>query len=168
MHQLAVYDFRGEGGPENLRSAATWFRKAAERGVVDSQYNLALLYRSGSGVERNLAEAYRWFSVAAANGDIPSRAAAEALRAQLTPAETAGADKAAAAVLPQAIPSETAALVRGAQRNLGQLGYFKGSPDGVASPGFKVAVAAYQRDHGLAATGMLDPTTSARLSATRP
>ena len=36
-------------------AAAQWFKKAAEHGVVDSQYNLGLLYQSGSGVPRDLA-----------------------------------------------------------------------------------------------------------------
>jgi len=168
MHQLAVYDFRGLGAPPNLKSAAAWFRKAADRGVVDSQYNLALLYRSGSGVERNLPEAYRWFSIAAAAGDGPSRAAALELKSQLAPADLAGADATAATARPAAIPSESPASVTAAQRRLAYLGYFKRSIDGVSSPAFKVAVAAYQRDHGLPATGMLDPRTASRLTVARP
>jgi Sel1 repeat len=45
------------------------FRKAADRGVADSQYNLAILYARGIGVEHNFAEAYKWFSLAAKEGD---------------------------------------------------------------------------------------------------
>ena len=48
--------------------AAQWFRKAAERGVADSQYNLGILYARGIGVDQNLAESYKWFALAAAAG----------------------------------------------------------------------------------------------------
>lgn len=110
MHQLAVYEFRGEGAHQNLAGAALWFRRAAERGVVDSQYNLALLYRSGSGVETNLAEAYRWFSVAAAGGDPAAAQAARELKPQLSPTELAGAEQAIeAGPLPAAPASQIAA-----------------------------------------------------------
>src|SRR4029077_8209954 len=46
-----------------------WFRKAADRGVADSQFNLGILYARGIGVEQNLAESFKWFSLAAAQGD---------------------------------------------------------------------------------------------------
>jgi localization factor PodJL len=46
-----------------------WFRKGADRGVADSQYNLGILYARGIGVEHNFAEAYKWFSLAAKEGD---------------------------------------------------------------------------------------------------
>jgi localization factor PodJL len=50
-------------------AAAEWFRKGADRGVADSQYNLGILYARGIGVEHNFAEAYKWFSLAAKEGD---------------------------------------------------------------------------------------------------
>ncbi len=46
-----------------------WFRKAADRGITDSQYNLAILYARGIGVEQNYAESYKWFALAASKGD---------------------------------------------------------------------------------------------------
>ncbi len=51
------------------RAASQWFRKAADRGVADSQFNLGILYARGIGVEQNLAESFKWFSLAAAQGD---------------------------------------------------------------------------------------------------
>ena len=59
----------GFDGKADYKSAARWFRMAAERNVKDSQYNLGVLYARGSGVETNLAESFRWFSLAAAQGD---------------------------------------------------------------------------------------------------
>jgi localization factor PodJL len=170
MHNLALYHFRGEGGPQNLASATRWFREAAERGIVDSQYNLGLLYQSGSGVERNLGEAYKWFSIAAVGGDAQARANAVDLEAKLSPDVLASADQAAATFRPlgeraaQAAAPIPAATVAAAQRILGRLGYYKGATNGAASPQLKVAVTAYQRDQGLAATGALDRNTVSRLS----
>ena len=56
-------------GKPDYKTAAQWFRKAAEHGIADSQYNLGILYARGIGVEQNLAESYKWFSLAAAQGD---------------------------------------------------------------------------------------------------
>ena len=69
MHNLAVLDADGGGKGANYKSASTWFRKAADRGVADSQFNLGILYARGIGVEQNLAESFKWFSLAAAQGD---------------------------------------------------------------------------------------------------
>jgi localization factor PodJL len=72
-----------------------WFRRAADDGVVDSQFNLGLLYESGSGVDRNLPEAYKWFTIAADGGDAQAQASAGQLRARLTAAQLATAERAA-------------------------------------------------------------------------
>src|SRR5262249_37855130 len=68
-HNLAVLDADGGGKGANYQGAAQWFRKAADRGVADSQYNLGILYARGIGVDQNLAESFKWFSLAAAQGD---------------------------------------------------------------------------------------------------
>jgi localization factor PodJL len=169
MHNLALYEFRGEGGPQDLAAAAKWFKKAAEAGVVDSQYNLALLYESGSGVERDLVQAYKWFDIAAQGGDAQARANAVELEGKLSPAQIASAEKAAAAFRPKSEISAQAsassgAAVTAAQHILGRLGYYAGPMNGRPSQDLKVAVLAYQKDHGLAATGALDPSTLSQLS----
>jgi localization factor PodJL len=64
-----VLDADGGGKGANYKNASQWFRKAADRGVADSQYNLGILYARGIGVEQNLAESFKWFSLAAAQGD---------------------------------------------------------------------------------------------------
>ena len=69
MHNLAVLYAEGIGGAADYRTAAQWFRKAAERGVTDSQYNLAILYARGIGVEQDFAESFKWFFLAAKEGD---------------------------------------------------------------------------------------------------
>lgn len=65
MHNLAVL----EADRGNPTSAAQWFIKAANCGVTDSQFNLAVLYFRGVGVKVDLGESYKWFSLAAARGD---------------------------------------------------------------------------------------------------
>jgi localization factor PodJL len=166
MHNLALYYFRGEGGPQDTAAAAQWFTKAAQHGVVDSQYNLGLLYQSGSGVPRDLAQAYKWFTIAANSGDSQARASALDLEAKLPAAQLAQAEGQAAAfeAAGSAPTPASGASVVAAQKILGRLGYYKGKPDGTASHDLKLAVSAYQRDQGLAATGALDPTTVSRLS----
>ena len=166
MHNLALYYFRGEGGPQDTAAAARWFTQAAQHGVVDSQYNLGLLYQSGSGVPRDLAQAYKWFTIAANSGDSQARASAIDLEKTLPAAQLAQAEGQAGAFETAGaapMPASGASVVA-AQKILGRLGYYKGRPDGAVSHDLKLAVSAYQRDQGLAATGALDPTTVSRLS----
>ncbi|HZZ33453.1 MAG TPA: peptidoglycan-binding protein [Phenylobacterium sp.] len=169
MHNLALYYFRGEGGPQDTAAAAQWFTKAAQHGVVDSQYNLGLLYQSGSGVPRDLTLAYKWFTVAANAGDSQGRASALELEGRLSAAQLAQAEGQASAfesggAAPTTVNQAYGSSVVAAQAILGRLGYYKGKSDGANSRDLKLAVSAYQRDQGLAATGALDPTTVSRLS----
>ena len=141
----------GDGGPQDLAGAATWFRRAAERGVVDAQYNLGLMYESGRGVARNPREALRWYGRAAQAGDAGARERLAQLQQQKAP-ETAAAKPAAAE--PTATPD---AGVRGAsvsdtQAFLAQQGYYIGPIDGVVSQDLRIAADAYLRDHPIART----------------
>jgi localization factor PodJL len=172
MHDIALYNFKGVGGSRNVAAAAVWFRKAADLGLVDSQFNLAQLYEGGYGVSKNPAEAYKWFVIAGRAGDATARSRATALRAQLTAEAQQTADRSAQAFRPQA--QSTASLsspAPAADANLGlaqgvlsQLGYYQGPRDGVASPALRMAIAAYQRDQGLPASGGVDAETLNRLS----
>jgi localization factor PodJL len=163
MYNLGLDYFYGTGGPQDLPAAARWFRKAAEQGLTDAQYNLGMLYQAGSGVDRDLAEAYKWFSIAAEGGDAPARESAVSLEAKLSPTQLAAADKAARAFRPAGATSPELSLAT-ARKVLGKLGYYKGPQGGGASPELKLALSAFQRDQGLAATGALDPVTASRLS----
>lgn len=173
MHNLALYYFKGEGGPRNVTTAATWFRKAADLGLVDSQFNLAQLYEGGYGVSQNPAEAYKWYVIAGRAGDATARSRAAALRSQLTAEAQQTADRSALAFRAQT-QAQTASLsptvqtananLGLAQRTLSQLGYYQGPRDGVASPALRMAIAAYQRDQGLPASGAMDAETLNRLS----
>lgn len=158
MHNLALFLSVGQGGGRDDAEAASWFQRAADRGVVDSQYNLGLLYEAGRGVEKNLREAYRWFAVAANAGDASAREKQVEIEGRLTAAERGGLDRdvsgyrpglaqprelAVVIIPPAATLSETQAL-------LARKGYYVGPVDGVATPAFRSAAAAYLRDHPIA------------------
>ncbi|RAK56800.1 SEL1-like repeat protein [Phenylobacterium deserti] len=164
MYNLGLLYYRGLGGPQDLPGAVSWFRKAADRGVVNAQYNLGLIYQSASGVPLDYPEAYKWFSIAAASGDVAARESALALEKKLTPAQIAAAESLAGRFGNAGAARTSTRTVAQAQRILGRLGYYKGPADGAANDKLKLAVAAYQRDQGLAATGALDPSTVSRLS----
>jgi localization factor PodJL len=174
MHNLALFYFSGDGGAKNMTTAAQWFRRAADQGLVDSQYNLGRLYEEGFGVTTNPAEAYKWYLIAGRAGDTEARTSADRIRRQLTTEAAAAAQRSAAAFRSQSpAPSaraqpgaamETSEVVT-AQRALSRLGYYRGPTDGVASPALQRAIAAWQREQGITASGTINGDTLARLAA---
>ena len=169
MHNLALYYFEGTGGPKDTTTAAQWFRRAADLGLTDSQYNLGRLYEEGFGVAQNPAEAYKWYLIAARSGDTESRASAQRIKGQMSVESQAAAERAAMSFLAQDPSLEiaqatTTSPIATAQRALSHLGYYQGPTDGADSPALKLAIAAYQRDQGVASTGQLDAALNERLS----
>jgi localization factor PodJL len=69
MHNLAVLNASGVKGEPDYAAAVGWFTKAAELGVSDSQFNLAILYARGNGTAQSLDASYKWFAIAAKGGD---------------------------------------------------------------------------------------------------
>jgi|GEM_PF-1042852 len=59
-----IYE-RGIGVAKDATEASKWYRKAADAGLAEAQYNLGVLYYNGTGVARSAAEAARWFELAA-------------------------------------------------------------------------------------------------------
>lgn len=172
MHNLGIAMAEGQGGPKNATMAAQWFRRAADLGLVDSQYNLGVLYEQGRGVSQNAAEAYKWYLVAARNRDDEALKNAARVRAGLSAEARSVAEQAAQAFRPTApnpsstlaaAPVSSASDIALAQRALSRLDYYQGPTDGVSSPALTMAIAAYQRERGFAATGVLDPATLSRL-----
>lgn len=63
---LACY--RGEGVAQDFREAVTYFTKAADAGLADAQYYLAVCLETGKGTPLNYAEAARYYLLAAQQG----------------------------------------------------------------------------------------------------
>lgn len=48
----------------DLDAATEWYRKAAEGGVAEAQFQLGMRYSVGLGLAQDLVQAYRWLSIA--------------------------------------------------------------------------------------------------------
>jgi len=77
-----------EGG---ARDAATWFARAARKGLRGAMTNLGLMYVKGEGVPQDYLLGYMWLSLAVSAGDPEARVAAELLLPRLTPGQLAEA-----------------------------------------------------------------------------
>jgi TPR repeat protein len=55
------------------KTAAEWYRKAAEKGDVAGQLRMAALYRDGKGVPRDMEQAAEWYRKAAEQGDVSAQ-----------------------------------------------------------------------------------------------
>ena len=92
MHLYGMQLYEGDGGATNQAEGLIWLLRAAERGLTDSQYNVARIYETGAdGVAKNPTEALKWYMIAARNGDSEAQAAVNRLR----PAASATAQRAA-------------------------------------------------------------------------
>ena len=67
MHQ------KGRGVQQNYAEALTWYRKAADQGLVYAQNQLGWMHQNGLGVQQNYAEALTWYRKAADRGHAPSQ-----------------------------------------------------------------------------------------------
>ncbi|GHT71254.1 hypothetical protein AGMMS49950_07570 [Endomicrobiia bacterium] len=58
----------GEGVKQNYKEAINWYKKSAEQGNADAQYNLGVMYHEGKGAKQDYKEAISWFKKAAEQG----------------------------------------------------------------------------------------------------
>ncbi|MCY0093391.1 peptidoglycan-binding protein [Hoeflea ulvae] len=71
---LAFYEIgarftEGRGVPVDLKTAASWYQRAADLGHAPSQYRIANFYEKGSGLDRDLDAAKKWYQMAAEQGN---------------------------------------------------------------------------------------------------
>ena len=59
----------GQGVAQDYPEAVRWFRKSADQGHADAQFNLGIMYEKGQGVQQDDKEAARWCLLAADQGD---------------------------------------------------------------------------------------------------
>lgn len=80
--QIHLYHMATQGLPEAQNAlgiiydstqahaeAVKWYRKAAEQGYVNAQYNLGICYANGEGVPQDYVEAAKWYRKAANQGN---------------------------------------------------------------------------------------------------
>ncbi|MFN4141825.1 MAG: hypothetical protein ACK4HL_08265, partial [Aestuariivirga sp.] len=87
MHNAAVIAAGTLLGTPNYDKAFRLFKEAAEYGLHDSQFNLAVLYERGLGTGIDAAEAWLWYSLAAQQGDGDAAKRADTLARTLPPDE---------------------------------------------------------------------------------
>lgn len=183
MHDLGNYHAYGQGGLDrDIGEALDWFTKAADRGVVDSQFNVAFLREGNEGVPADIETALFWYFIAARQGDqgAPDRIAilSEQLDAATTTAIQTRADrfnpkpvdeaangvfrnvpwsKTATKTARTASPVQSAQIIRirDAQILLSEMGYQVGSPDGIAGAKTRDAVKAFEAVNDLPQTGQV-------------
>jgi len=184
MHDLALYHAEGRGGVKmDLDTAAKWFEKAAERGVVDSQFNLGVMYETGKGVPKNLADAFVWYSIAAAQGDQFAKERVGVLETQLDTALISTAKTRASTFTPSKIDQAANGIfknlpwntqkgaarmaadprVKDVQVMLIGLGFDTGGADGAIGPKTRTAIVSFQKANGLPETGQVDDILVDRL-----
>ena len=184
MHDLGHYHATGSGGQDaDITQAVTWFEKAAQRGVLDSQFNLGVLYQGGAGIEKNLISSYVWYAVAGGQGDKVALQRRDMLAGELSSDQLAQAQARAKAFAPkrvndlangvfrnlpwaQPVSASVGASVnvKDAQKILASLGYDIGSPDGAMGPKTRNAVINFERANGMPETGRVDAALMQRLS----
>lgn len=186
MHDLAIYYAYGNGGVDvDMGMAAGWFEKAAERGVVDSQFNLAILFENGQGVRPSQSDAYFWYMVASSQGDQAAKARLQALDAIMAPADIEAAKERADNFNPvkinqaangifknlpwnkaqeSRIASARTAQIKQAQQLLSNIGFEVGTPDGIMGRKTRAAITKFERSNGMAETGQITPALIDKLS----
>lgn len=173
MYDFATYNYNTQDpdGLVNPPVAAEWFRKAAEFGDTDSQFNLGQFYASGIGVTPSQVEAYFWYKLAAKGGDTE----AGDFAAQLVTSGAVSQDAAAQTL--QRVANWRAATPTAAsngkfgqqdwdrnpadqtlavQKVLNALGYSVGRPDGAIGNQTRAAIRTFEADKGLPVTGSIN------------
>jgi TPR repeat protein len=85
-----MYD-RGEGVPQDIKTALKWRTLAAEQGYGLSQHNLGAMYAHGQGVPHNYVYAHMWWNIAAASGFKYSSEERDRIAKKMTPTQIAEA-----------------------------------------------------------------------------
>jgi localization factor PodJL len=91
MHNLGVLFAEGTEGKPDYATALNWFKKAAELGVRDSQFNLAILYARGMGTDQNIVQGWVWFHAATLQGDLDAGRKRDELTTRMTGSQISAA-----------------------------------------------------------------------------
>lgn len=88
---------KGQGVGQDDQQAVIWYRKAADQGDADAQYNLGIRYADGKGVSQDYIEAHKWFSLATVGGEERAIKNRSIIEAKMTPEQIAEARRQASA-----------------------------------------------------------------------
>jgi TPR repeat protein len=75
----------------NDAEAVKWYRKAADQGDADAQFNLGAAYYNGGGVPENHVRAYVWLSMAKTQGHEKAKKGVETVKNLMTKQQIAQA-----------------------------------------------------------------------------
>lgn len=93
--------FEGADGTPDRPTGLDWIERAARAGLVDAQFNAAVIHERGEGgMPVDPVAAYAWYRVAARSGDEPATASVNRLGARLTPEQRQAAEARARQILP--------------------------------------------------------------------
>jgi TPR repeat protein len=59
--------------PKDAAKAVEWYRRNAERGDAEAQFNLGIKYESGDGIAKDVTEAVKWWFKAAEQGQVEAQ-----------------------------------------------------------------------------------------------
>jgi uncharacterized protein len=82
LYMIGVMYEKGEGITLDSAEAASWFRKAADKGNASAQYRLGRLYERGLGVDQNRDEALAWYKKASRLGNLDAKQALKRMEAK--------------------------------------------------------------------------------------
>ena len=91
---LGTWYWAGVGGlQQDYGAAASWFRRAADQGVVGAQVLLGELFQLGLGVPEDEILAHMWFNLAVAQGDETAREKKDMIEQRMTREQIAEAQR---------------------------------------------------------------------------
>ena len=67
-YNLGVWYYKGDGVPQDYKTAVKWWRLSADQGNAGAQHNLGVMYEKGQGVPQNHKTAVKWYRPAAEQG----------------------------------------------------------------------------------------------------
>ena len=68
QHNLGWMYRKGEGVPQDDKTAVKWYTLTAEQGTASAQFNLGWMYANGKGVSQDYKTAVKWYTLAAEQG----------------------------------------------------------------------------------------------------
>ena len=92
---------KGQGVVQDYKEAVRWFRKAAEQGDAEAQYNLGAMYDIGQGVVQDYTRAHMWMNIAASSGNKGAVKGRDIVAKRMTPSQLAEAQKLARKFVPR-------------------------------------------------------------------